>query len=121
MYEDRIQWITHNGKRILYLDFSNLAPGQIPPMLAEASVIEKNEPAGSILGLDNFENLHFNVSVLNAFNKDIKENSGQYKATACLGVTGLVKVMFDTATKLTKQEMKCFSNKTEALDWLATK
>jgi len=121
MYENRIQWITHKGKRILYLDFSNLTSEQVPTMLAEVAVHEEKEPAGSILSLSNFENLHFNVSVLNAFNNDIKVHSGQYKATACLGVTGLVKVMFDTASKLTKQEMKCFSNKTEALDWLATK
>lgn len=121
MYEDRIQWINHKEKRILYLDFSNMVPEQAIQMLSEVAIVEKKEPLGSILGLNNFENLHFNVSIINAFNKDIKENSARYKATANLGVVGLVKVMFDTASKLTKQEMKCFSRKEGALDWLTTK
>lgn len=121
MYEDRIQFIEHKGKRILYLNFSNLEPVQAIQMIDEIAVVERKEPLGSVLALNNCENLHFNVSVMSALNKDVKENSERYKATANLGVTGLVKVMFDTASKLTKQELKCFSKKEEALDWLATK
>ncbi len=121
MYESRIQWITHKGKKVLYSDFSGLFPEDAAKMLQELGEVIKKEPVGSILSLFNYENVHFSVNMLSAFNKATPEHTIYFKASASIGIKGLVKAMFDTAIKLAKQESKVFNNKEEALDWLATK
>ena len=121
MYEDRIKFIQHKGKRIFCNDYTGLSPEEAVEMLGEITKAEVKEPIGSILSCGNYTNMKFNLNVVNAFNKDTKENSKYYKATACVGIKGLIKVMYDAVSKFTKQDMKTFESESEALDWLATK
>lgn len=121
MTSDRVQSITHKGKKILCMDYSNLTPEEVIQLIGEEVKATSREPIGSALVLSDFSNTRFNMSIINAFNKAVAEYTKYYKASAFLGVTGLVKIMFDTVTKLTKQELKLFNNRAEALDWLAGK
>ena len=121
MYEDRIKFIEHKGRRILYEDYSNISAEQAILVLAEGNKVEEKEPVGSILSLSNYTDFHFSINYVNAVNNASKDHSKYYKASAFLGVTGLVKVMFDAASKFTKQELRIFNDKNEALDWLVSK
>lgn len=121
MYEDRVKWIEHKGKRILYEDYSNMSTEQAIQLLAEVNKVEEKEPVGSILSISNYTDFHFSINYVNAINTASKTNTKYYKASAFLGVTGLVKVMFDTASKFAKQELKIINDKNQALDWLAGK
>jgi high-affinity nickel permease len=121
MYEGRIYYLEHKGKKILYSDFSGLFFEDASKMLQELGEVIKKEPPGSILSLFNYEDVHFSVNMLSAFNKATPEHTKYFKASASIGIKGLVKAMFDTAIKLAKQENKVFSDKGQALDWLATK
>ncbi len=121
MYEDRIQWVTHKGKRIFYTDFSNLKSEQSIQMLAEVDIVIRKEPIGSVLMLGNYENSPFSMNTLTAFNKYTPEHQKYLKANSMVGIKGLTKVMFDGASKFLKTEFRIFNTKEEALDWLATK
>jgi hypothetical protein len=120
-YSDRITFITHKGKKILLTNFSGLTQEQVIEMLQELNGFEKQQAPGSLLCLGDYTDFHFSVKILNAFNADAKECSQYYKASALVGITGLVKVMYDTLAKILKQEMKLCSTREEALDWLVSK
>lgn len=120
MYEDRIKRIEHKGKRIFSLDYSNMSAEKLPDMFEEIKKAIVNEPPKSVLCLVCLDNLHFSTKTLSLFNKLTEEIKPYDKATAVLGVKGLIKVMYDGYSKLAKQQVKTFENKNEALDWLAS-
>lgn len=118
MYEDRIQWITHKGFRVLSINYQNLTPPELPGIFAKLLDVVKKEPAGSTLYLTDVRGLHFNTSMIGLFSKLGADTKPYDKAGAIMGVTGLVKVMYDGFSKFAKVPMKTFDKREDALEWL---
>lgn len=121
MSTERVKWIMHKNRKILFLDYSGLLPEQLEPVVDEALKAHKTEQFGTISCCVYAENLHFNTSVVNKFNALVNETKPYMKATAVVGVKGLIKIMYDAVAKFTNAEMKTFDKKEDALDWLAGK
>lgn len=118
MYEDRIQWTTYKGVRLLMLSYTNAMPDQLPGIIAKVVETVSKEPLGSTRYLIDVTGLHFNTSVLGMFNKMSNDTKPYDKCVAILGVTGLVKVMYDAFSKIAKVPTRTFNTKEEALEWL---
>jgi hypothetical protein len=69
MYEDRIKWIEHKGKRILSLDYSGLPIEEQAMMQEEILKVVSRETPNSILYLTSVANLKFSTRCLNQFNQ----------------------------------------------------
>lgn len=121
MYESRIKCFEHKGKKMWDFDFSNLGIKETIQMIDEIAAVEERQPLHSMLVFNNFTNMNFSMSLLNEFNKDIKIHNDRYIAAANLGVKGLIKIMFEAAAKMAKDEKKCFEDRNDALNWLASK
>ena len=120
MYEDRIKWIQHNGRRILSLDYSNFDVEKLPEFFEEVKKAVSKEPPNSVLYLVNVRDLKFSLNVLNMFNKLAEETKPYDKGGAILNVKGLVKVMYDAYSKIFTKPIRTFDNTDKALEWLST-
>lgn len=117
--EERVRWIEHQGKKILFHDLSNIMD---PKVAMEAfarskEVIGKCEPR-SVLTLTTVANSRFNPEVIAGLKDVATHNKPYVRYGAITGVTGLLRVIFVTVTQLTGRSMTPFDTIEEAKDWL---
>ncbi len=119
---DRIQFVTHKGKRILIEDFTNYKAG--PEMIAlikQAQAIIAKEPPKSVLAVFDATGSAFNNDVLSAMKEFTKANTPYIKLATVVGINGLLKVALTAVSKFAGRDFISFNTRAEAMDWLATR
>jgi len=89
-----ISFITHNGVRIAYQDWSYSKPDEILGLMERAKSLVVLQPKNSALVLINVKGASFNLAVSNAAREFAKANTPYVKYTAIYGVEGLQEVIF---------------------------
>ena len=118
MYEDRIKWIEHKGKRILSLDYKDFPVEELTMIHDEILKVISKEPPNSVAYLTNVEDFKFSMKILNQFNQFSKVTKPYDKGGAILGATGLVRVMYDGFAKFFGKPIKTCDTREEALEWI---
>lgn len=113
--------IKHNGKQIIYLDFSNLKKKeQIIDLEIEGGELIQDQKFNSALVLTNMENMFFNNEIRTIFIKIARENSPYIKGAAVIGLYGLISLMYKGFLLATGRNIKLFKSKEEALKYLTS-
>lgn len=116
---ERIQTLYHKGKRIIYLDFSNLDKSEVTKLANEAANFVGSHPENSCLTLTNITGLRFDSEIVQAFKELTARDKPYVKAGAILGMSGFQKVVYIGVMAFSKRSLPLFDNMEEALDWLA--
>ncbi|MFX1338967.1 MAG: STAS/SEC14 domain-containing protein [Promethearchaeota archaeon] len=117
---ERLKWLDHNGKKILYNDYRNLAGDEMLKPIQEMSRIVASLGEKDLLLLLDFRDSFANKANLEALKKAGEKNKHLYKKTAVLGITGIKKVFLEMINRLTNIGAKPFKNEEEAKDWLVS-
>ena len=117
------KWIEHNGKKILYQDFSNLFfnTNAVKEELEQVKAIVLGEPANSVLVISNFTNTEITNELMPILNEASKATKSHVHKTATLGVTGIKRTLGDLLSRITGQPIMYFTSEAEAKDWLVKK
>jgi hypothetical protein len=117
----RSTWIEHNGKKILYQDFSKhfFNSAAVKTELDEVQKIVLAEPLSSVRVLSDFRDTNIGSDLLGAMNEASAATKSHVQKTAVLGVTGMKRKLADLLTALTGQPLKYFDDIETAKDWLA--
>lgn len=118
--DERVRWIEHKGKKILFHDLSNIMDSEVAleTFARSKEIIAKCEPR-SILTLTTVANSRFNPEIIAGLKDLATHNKPFVRYGAVTGVTGLLRVIFVTVTQLTGRTMTAFDTIEEAKDWLA--
>jgi hypothetical protein len=117
---ERLQFITHKGKKILVEDFTNIPPGpEFIDQIKKAQALIATQPPKSVLALFDASGDHFNNENLNAMKEFTRANTPFIKAAAVVGITGLLKIALTAVSKFSGRDFITFATRAEALDWLA--
>ena len=115
----RTQQIFHSGKKIFYMDFTNLTNAQeINGVINESVKHIRSQPFGSTLTLTDLNGMHFSNEIKDLFSDFIKGNKPYVKAGAVVGLNGLQQILYNGLMKITGRDIKSFSNSQSAKDWL---
>jgi hypothetical protein len=115
---DRIRLLEHKGKKIFYIDYSNLSADMLTSLMEEVIKQITSQPKKSELSLANFENTRFNADTISKF-KAMEDKTFDYmKGSAVIGIKGLQKIAYDAVMRVSKNMAPLFSSDKEALDWL---
>lgn len=118
--EPRVRFIEHKGKQILFHDFSNIRnPRDGLPVVALSKAIMVKQPKASVLTMTYVANSRFDKQIVDALTDLMKHNKPYVKAGTLVGMSGLQKVIYVTATQLTGRRLPTFHSLGEAKDWLA--
>lgn len=120
MAQDRVRFITHAGKDILYLNFAGCAVTEVFAVIDEAKQVIRTRPAGSLLTLTDVTNARFNGDVTERMKEFTAHNKPYVRAAAIVGITGLKKVIFEAVLMFSKRKIHIFENAEDAKAWLAT-
>jgi hypothetical protein len=116
------EFITHKGKTILYLDFTNMKDkAEIIRLEEDGAAYIRKQPLNSVLTLTNMENMFFNSELKKWFEEKVKGNAPYVKAGAVIGMTGLISIMYNAFVSVTGRNIRSFKSKQEAMDFLAEK
>lgn len=116
---ERIRFIEHKGKRILFHDLSNIQnPRDALPAVAQSRTIVAQQPPKSLLTLTYVRGSRFNREIIEAL-KDLVVHNGPFvKHGVIVGLAGLQRVIYVTVTQLTGRRLPTFESVEEGLDWL---
>lgn len=121
---DRVQVINHQGKEIVYIDFSNIMVTEIEiirKVVETAKEIIKKYPPASVLTLVNFNNLRFSTQMIAELKEFTLHNKPYVKMGAVFGIQrGIEKIVFDAVMKFTGRNLHVCESKEEGLDWLVS-
>jgi len=117
--EDRVRFVEHRGKRILFHDFSSIKdPADAFGRLALSKTIVATQEPGSLLTLTWVHGSRFNREIIEALKDLVIHNKPYVRHGAIAGLSGLQRVIYVTITQLTGRRLKTFDTVEEAKDWL---
>ncbi|HEU4642720.1 MAG TPA: hypothetical protein VFS44_09710 [Gemmatimonadaceae bacterium] len=118
---DRIRFIEHRKRRILYYDFRDLLdPEQAILLLDRAEEIVRGEAPGSVLVLMSVRNLRFNSRSVARLRALVEHNRPYVRASAVVGMEGLHKLIYFGVVKLARRNIPAFDDEGAAKEWLVT-
>lgn len=117
---ERLKWVEHKGKKILYNDYRNLAGDEMLKPIKEIGDIMTNLGEKDLLILLDFRDSFANKANLEILRKAGERNKKLYKKTAVLGIIGIKKVFLEMINKLTNIGAKSFDSEEDAKDWLVS-
>jgi hypothetical protein len=120
MVVDRVQFITHQGKEILYLNFSQCTTDETLEIIEASKKAIVTRPEHSVLTLTDVTNARFDDRVTDEMKKFTAHNKPYVKAGAVVGVVGLKKILFEAVLMFSKRKLHIFDTLDQAKDWLVT-
>lgn len=116
--KDRIQFITHQGKRILFVDCSGCSAEELEKMSQLVPSYVSAEPKGSLLVLADFTGAHFDRKALEQMKQGTVYDRPYIKRSAWFGTDTLPHVFYEHLKNFSQRDLPTFKTKEEALDWL---
>ncbi len=117
----RLRYIEHEGCRILLEDFSGILDEQeYISLIREAQTMVHLEPPGSARILIDVTESRFTPAVSHVSREVSDSNTPYVKATALVGVRGLMPIIIRALSASAGRELVSFPTREEALAWLAS-
>ncbi len=118
METDRVKFITHQEKRILFLDFSNSEANDVLRTIEDAKRLISANPEQSLLTLTDVTNARFNEEVGKGMKQLTAHNRPYVKAAAVVGITGIKRIILGAVMAYAKRNIEPFDDMEEAKKWL---
>jgi hypothetical protein len=116
--EDRIRFITHQGKKILLIDFSQCSAQEILKLLPDVQDVITSEPRNSVLTLGDFTGADVRREVADRLKQTLVFDRPYVKRAALVGVEKVPKVFLDAFKTFSQRELPAFKTREEAMGWL---
>ncbi len=118
---ERAKEITHKGKRIFFMDFSNISKKEeITEIIEFSKKYIRSKPANSLYTLTTIANMHFNNEIKETFTDFVKGNKPYVKAGSVVGISGMQTIVYNAVMKISGRNLKALGSVEHAKDWLAS-
>jgi hypothetical protein len=118
--EERIRFIDHQGKRVLFVDLSYCPAQEVENIIRTVPDHITVQPLGSVLVLTNFTGTAFDRDALRAVKETAVFDKPFVKKSALIGTESLPRDFCEDMTRFSRRELPIFKTREEALDWLTT-
>jgi len=116
--DERISFITHQGKSIMVIDFSGLEPKEFLLLLEVVQRTVARHAPGSLLTLADLTGAHVDRDVVTRMKEVLVRDRPFVKLSAWVGVDSLPKVYFENMKSFSQRDFAPFKSREEAMDWL---
>ena len=120
MDTERVAFINHDNKEILFLNFADCKPHEIFPLIDQAKKAICTRPASSVLTLTDVTNTRFDDKVSAELKAFTVHNKPYVKAAAVVGVSGLKKIILEAVMLFSNRKLHAFETVELAKNWLVT-
>lgn len=117
---ERLTTVQHQGASILVVDYAGIKDTQESlDLIWSSSERIVAQPAGSVRVLMSIQDAHISPQILGPLKEAAMRNKPHLKGVAVVGLSGLLRVIYLTMSKMMEMEMPAFDTREQALDWLA--
>ncbi|MGH9505036.1 MAG: hypothetical protein ACRD20_19450 [Terriglobales bacterium] len=116
--EDRIRFITHQGKKVLLADCSHCSPEQLEKLAELVPAQVTAEPLGSVLLLADFSGSKIDKKTIERIKPALVFDRPHLKRSAWVGTEALPKIFYEHLKSFSQRKLPTFRTREEALDWL---
>jgi hypothetical protein len=115
----RLGFIEHKGKRILNINSAGADFRLIRAIAAECAHIIAGQQLKSVRTLNDLDGAEFTNESVKVLSELAAKNTPYVVRAALIGIKGMRYFAYQTVVSVTKRPLKLFSDRMEALDWLA--
>ena len=116
---ERARYVSHNGRRILYVDYSGISTvEELERAASEATSMVQAEPPHSVLALLNLTGVPFGLRLLRMLGEAAAANVDFVKARAVVGLPDAAKHTVGAVADFSGRPLEVFDDPGEALEWL---
>lgn len=115
----RVNFITHHGVDILYIDWSGGAPWEIREAMHEAKRVIAAQPRASVRTLTNVQDVSMDNATTEMLRDYMAANKPYVLAGAVVGLNDLKMIAFNLINRVTGRNLRAMDNLEDAKDWLA--
>jgi hypothetical protein len=116
--DSRVQFITHKGKKILFIDLHGRSAEDIRAMLPDIQQAMTSEPRNSVLSLSDWTDAQVTREVAEEIKKTMVFDRPHVKRTALVGIDKLPKIFLEAFKTFSRREFTTFASLDQAKDWL---
>jgi SpoIIAA-like len=116
--KDRIRFIMHQGKRILFVDCSHCTSDELEKLAQLVPSFLSAHPKGSVLLLADFTGAQFDRDAVERMKQVAVLDRPYLKRSAWFGTDSLPHVFHEHLKNFSQRDLPIFKTKEEALDWL---
>ena len=116
---DRVRFITHKGKKVLLVDYTDLADeSELLKMIEQREFLVDSQPKKSVLMVINVSGAKFSKEVLTRAKEANVYDLPYVRRAALVGVEDRQKPAVDAVAMFAKRHWETFGTLAEALDWI---
>jgi hypothetical protein len=115
---DRVRFLTHQGKQILFIDVTNCAAEEVIELLTEVQRIVTAQPPKSALTLSDLTGAQFSRAAVTRMKEVAVFDRPYVKRAAFVGAQSLPKVFYEALKTFSQREFLKFKTREAAMDWL---
>jgi len=116
----RVQFITHRGKRVLLIDHSRSTPEEMVRTMDEVEAVIAAEPTDSLLTLSDFTGTAFDKAAADHMKVVAAKDRPHVHRAAVVGAESIPDVYFHNLESFSARHFPKFKTREEALDWLTS-
>jgi hypothetical protein len=116
---NRLGFIEHKGKRILNINSVGADFQLIKAIAAECAHIISGQRLKSVRTLNDLDGAEFTNESVKVLSELAAKNAPYVLRAAVIGIKGMRFFAYQTVVSVTKRPLKLFSDRLQALDWLA--
>ena len=116
---NRIRFIAHHGKQILFIDLSNCSATEVEKLIRGVPDLVTSQSRGSVLILSDFTGASFDEEALRTMKEAAVFDKPYVKKSAWVGAESLPPVFSENMRSFARREFPVFNTREEALTWLA--
>ncbi|MDI6740528.1 MAG: hypothetical protein QME74_09220 [Candidatus Edwardsbacteria bacterium] len=115
---DRNTFITHRGREILFVDFSNLGPAEFVKAVDEGRQFLLGLNRGNLLLLYDVTHSKAGPETVDVLKEGAKATRPFVRKRAVVGVVGVQRILLNAIKAFSHEDIKQFDNLEQAKDWL---
>ncbi len=115
---ERVRFISHQGKQVLLVDFTQAADYEIIETCTKTRAIVSGQPQKSVLILGDFTGGKFTREAVKALKEATAMDKPFVKRAAWVGAESLPKAYQEAVATFSTRQFPTFATREEALDWL---
>jgi len=115
---DRIRFISHEGKKVLLVDFSNCSAAEVAEVCRAVPETVTTLPRNSVLILSDFTGATLDKEAIQAMKESAVFDKPHVKKSAWMGAENFPHAFAESLRSFSRREFPAFKTREEALAWL---
>jgi hypothetical protein len=117
---DRARYVSHRGRRILYVDYSGIrSVEELESAARAATTLVQAEPPHSVLALLDLSGVPFGLRIVRMLGEAAAANVDFVKARAVVGLPDAARPTVGAVADFSGRPLEVFPDADAALEWLA--